>query len=57
MLCVRGCVNLLYHGLAQQTVDEKIYAKLSERLRNRFDMLGTSPNVIEDDWIEDEEEL
>jgi superfamily II DNA/RNA helicase len=50
-------LNLLYHGIAQQTVDEKVYAKLSERMRNRFDIFGTLPDVIEDDWIEDEEEL
>ena len=50
-------LNLLYHGVAQQTVDEKVYAKLSERMRNRFDIFGTLPDVIEDDWIEDEEKL
>ena len=40
-------LNLLYHGVAQQTVDEKVYAKLSERMRNRFDIFGTLPDVIE----------
>lgn len=50
-------LNLLYHGVAQQTVDEKVYAKLSERMRNRFDIFGTLPDVIDDDWIEDEEKL
>jgi hypothetical protein len=44
-------------GVAQQAVDEKVYAKLSERMRNRFDIFGTRPDVIEDDWIEDEEKL
>ena len=50
-------LNLLYHGVVQPTVDEKVYAKLSERMRNRFDIFGTLPDVIEDDWIEDEAEL
>ena len=46
-------LNLLYHGTLQPTVDEKVYAKLSERMRNRFDIFGTLPDVIDDDWIED----
>jgi hypothetical protein len=50
-------LNLLYHGTVQATIDEKVYAKLSVRMRNRFDIFGTLPDVIDDDWIEDEEEL
>lgn len=50
-------LNLMYHGMLQPTVDEKVYAKLSERMRNRFDIFGTLPDVIDDDWIENEEEL
>jgi hypothetical protein len=50
-------LNLLYHGVAQQTIDEKVYAKLSERMRNRFDIFGTLLDLIEDYWIEDEEKL
>lgn len=46
-------LNLVYHG----TVDEKVYAALSERMRNRYDIFGTVPDVIEDDWIEDIERL
>ena len=42
-------LNLVYHG----TIDEQIYEKLSERMRDRFDIFGTLPDVIEDDWIED----
>jgi hypothetical protein len=52
-------LNLLYHGSAraQPTVDEKVYAKLSSRMRDRFDIFGTLPDVIDDDWIDDEEKL
>lgn len=49
--------NLVYQG----TVDEKIYERLSERMQDRYDILGSLPDVIEDDWIDDinqlEEEL
>jgi len=48
-------LNPLYHGFTQPTVDEKVYAKLSARMKDRFDIFGTLPNVIDDDWIEDEE--
>ncbi|MCW2282578.1 superfamily II DNA or RNA helicase [Rhodoblastus acidophilus] len=46
-------LNLVYHG----TIDEKVYETLSERMRERFDIFGTLPDVIEDDWIEDIERL
>ena len=36
-------------------MDEKVYGKLSARMKDRFDISGTLPDVIEDDWIEDEE--
>jgi hypothetical protein len=42
-------LNLFYQG----TIDEKVYEKVSERMRDRFDIFGTLPDVIEDDWIED----
>ena len=49
--------NLVYQG----TVDERVYERLSERMQDRYDILGSVPDVIEDDWIEDidrlEEEL
>jgi superfamily II DNA or RNA helicase len=45
--------NLVY----QNTVDEKVYGKLSERMRNRYDLLGSLPDVIEDEWIDDIEAL
>lgn len=46
-------LNLVYHG----TVDETVYETLSERMRERYDIFGTLPDVIEDDWIEDIENL
>lgn len=46
-------LNLVYAG----TKDEDIYRVLSERMRNRYDIFGTLPDVIEDDWIEEVEEL
>lgn len=50
-------LNLLYHGSAQPTVDEKVYAKLSSRMKDRFDIFGTLPDVIDDVRIDDEERL
>ena len=41
--------NLVYHG----TVDEKIYETLSSRMQDRYNIFGTLPDVIRDDWIED----
>ena len=46
-------LNLVYHG----TVDQKVYDTLSERMRERFDIFGTLPDVIEDEWIENIETL
>ncbi len=46
-------LNLVY----KDTVDEKIYERLSERMRERFDILGSLPDTITDDWIRDEELL
>lgn len=41
----------------EQTVDEKIYERLSERMRNRYDLFGLVPDTIKDEWIEDIETL
>ena len=41
--------NLVYQG----TVDEKVYEKLSERMKDRYDILGSLPDVIDDEWIDD----
>ncbi len=46
-------LNLVHQG----TVDEAVYARLSERMRNRYDLFGGLPDTICDDWIEDIEKL
>jgi superfamily II DNA or RNA helicase len=58
-------LNLVYHGDIDRgsevedttTIDEKIYARLSERMRTRFDIFGTLPDVINDEWITNIENL
>jgi hypothetical protein len=46
-------LNLVYC----ETQDEKIYKVLSERLKDTYDIFGSLPDTIDDEWIEDEEEL
>jgi hypothetical protein len=46
-------LNLVHRG----TVDETVYARLSERMRNRYDLFGGRPDTIKDDWIGDLETL
>jgi superfamily II DNA or RNA helicase len=46
-------LNLVHQG----TVDEKVYERLSERMRNRYDLFGALPDTIRDDWIDDIETL
>lgn len=46
-------LNLVYQG----TRDEKVYERLSQRMKDRYDLFGGLPDVIEDDWIEDIETL
>jgi hypothetical protein len=41
----------------EQTVDEKVYDRLSERMRDRFDLFGSLPDTIRDDWIDNIETL
>lgn len=41
----------------EQTVDEKVYDRLSERMRDRFDLFGSLPDTIRDEWIDDIETL
>ena len=41
----------------EQTVDEKVYDRLSERMKDRFDLFGSLPDTIKDEWIEDIEQL
>ena len=42
-------VNMVYTG----TRDEVVYDRLSSRMRDRFDLFGQLPDVIEDNWIDD----
>ncbi len=46
-------LNLVF----EQTVDEKIYERLSERMKNRYDLFGSLPDTIRAEWIEDIETL
>lgn len=41
-------LNLTYHG----TRDEDVYAKISERMKDRYDIFGGLPDCIEDEWID-----
>lgn len=52
----RGTVDML-NLVFEQTVDEKIYERLSERMKNRYDLFGSLPDTIKDEWIEDIETL
>ena len=40
--------NLVYAG----TVDERVYQKLSERMKDQYDVLGSIPDTIKDFWID-----
>ncbi|MGS0741917.1 phospholipase D-like domain-containing anti-phage protein [Glaciimonas sp. GG7] len=46
-------LNLVY----AQTRDERVYEVLSKRLKDKFDLFGSLPDTIDDDWIENVEEL
>lgn len=46
-------LNLVY----SETQDEKVYRVVSERLRDAYDIFGSLPDTINDEWIENEEEL
>ena len=46
-------LNLVY----QDTVDETIYERLSERMKDCFDLFGSLPDTIEDQWIDQIEAL
>jgi superfamily II DNA or RNA helicase len=46
-------LNLVYQG----SHDERVYAVLSKRMEDRYNLLGTLPDVIEDAWIDDIEAL
>jgi len=46
-------LNLVYHG----TQDEQVYAAISRRMKDRYDIFGSLPDTIEDDWISSVEQL
>jgi superfamily II DNA or RNA helicase len=46
-------LNLVY----ADTNDEKVYRVLSQRMKDRYDLFGSLPDTIEDDWINDIEHL
>jgi superfamily II DNA or RNA helicase len=46
-------LNLVYAN----TNDEKVYRALSQRMKDRYDLFGSLPDTIDDDWIEDIEHL
>ena len=46
-------LNLVY----AKTRDEKVYSVLSRRLKDKFDIFGSLPDTIDDDWIDDIETL
>jgi superfamily II DNA or RNA helicase len=52
----RDSVDML-NLVNEQTVDERVYERLSERMRDRFNLFGSLPDTIKDEWIEDIETL
>jgi superfamily II DNA or RNA helicase len=52
----RDTVDML-NLVNEQTVDEKIYGRLSDRMRDRYDLFGSVPDTIKDEWIDDIEAL
>ncbi len=46
-------LNLVY----KDTQDEKIYEVLSKRMKDRYDIFGSLPDTIDDEWIENVERL
>ena len=46
-------LNLVYEG----SRDEVVYDKLSERMKDKFDIFGQLPDTLSDDWIDDEQGL
>ena len=49
---VRDRVDML-NLVNEQTVDEKVYRRLSERMKDRYNLFGSLPDTIKDEWIED----
>lgn len=44
-------LNLVYSG----TRDERVYSVLSQRLKDKYDIFGSLPDTLIDEWIEDKE--
>jgi superfamily II DNA/RNA helicase len=53
---VRDKVDML-NLVNEKTVDEKVYDKLSERMQDRYNLFGSLPDTIKDEWIEDIETM
>jgi hypothetical protein len=54
---LRGEVLPMLNLVNQDTVDEKVYERLSERMRDRYDLFGSLPDTIKDEWIENVETM
>lgn len=46
-------LNLVYH----ETRDEKVYKVISRRLKDKCDIFGGLPDIIDDEWIDDVQEM
>ena len=46
-------LNLVYHA----TQDERVYAVLSQRMKDQYDIFGSLPDTIDDEWIDNAERL
>ena len=53
---VRDKVDML-NLVNEQTVDERVYERLSARMQDRFNLFGSLPDTIKDEWIENIETL
>lgn len=46
-------LNLVY----AKTREEKVYSVLSRRLKDKFDIFGSLPDTLDDEWIDDQERM
>jgi hypothetical protein len=42
----------MLHLVNEETVDEKVYNKIAERMEDRYNLFGSLPDTIKDEWIE-----
>lgn len=47
----------ILHLVYLVTKDEKVYQVVSRPMKDRYDILGVLPDIIEDDWTENTEKL